>query len=53
MPLRHGCPSSIDRSSDGGTLVVFEESNHVCFNTLHKFRPLTGDARLSDKKMRN
>jgi len=40
-------------STDGGTLVVFEESNHVCFNTLHKFRPLTANARLSGKKMRN
>jgi hypothetical protein len=39
--------------SEGGTSVVFEEGNHVCFYIPHKFRPLTANARLSGKKMRN
>jgi hypothetical protein len=40
-------------SSDDGTLIVFEEGNHVSFSGPHKFRPLTAIARLSGKKMRN
>jgi hypothetical protein len=32
-----GYPSSVVGSSDGGTLVVFEKGNHVCFNIPHKF----------------
>src|SRR5215813_12738138 len=52
IQLLHGLPVFHRWAAVRG-LVVFEEGNHVCFNIPHNFRPLTADARLSGKKIRN